>query len=45
VNALRAIAALPFRLLMLAAGALAVAFVVIGLGFSLMADAFGGDRS
>jgi len=45
VNALRAIVSLPFRLVMLVAGALAVGFLVIGMGAALVGECFGGDRS
>lgn len=45
MNALRFLLSLPFRLVMFVSGCLAVAFVIVGTGAAVVADAFGGDRS
>lgn len=45
VKALRSLLSIPFRLVMLVAGALSVGFLFVGIGAAMVGDAFGGDHS
>lgn len=45
MKALRSLLSIPFRLVMLVAGALSACFLVIGIGAAMVGDAFGGDHS